>query len=104
MGHHPFKKLRAKMTPKQLAQASARAKEMMAEMLLAEIRQSAGLTQEELAKTLGIKQPSLSRLESQHDMQISTLQRLVRALGGELEVVAHLPGGTIRIRQFDDAA
>jgi predicted transcriptional regulator len=104
MGHHSFNKLRAKMTPKQLAEADARAKEMMAEMLLAEIRQSAGLTQEELAKALGIKQPSLSRLESQHDMQISTLQRLVRALGGELEVVAHLPGGTIRIRQFDDAA
>jgi transcriptional regulator with XRE-family HTH domain len=92
------------MTPEQLTEADARAKQMMAEMLLAEIRQSAGLTQEELAKALGIKQPSLSRLESQHDMQISTLQRLVRALGGELEVVAHLPGGTVRIRQFDDAA
>jgi transcriptional regulator with XRE-family HTH domain len=92
------------MSAKQLSQAKAKAKEMMAEMLLAEIRQSAGLTQEKLAEILGIKQPSLSRLESQNDMQISTLQRLVRALGGELEVVAHLPGGTVRIRQFDDAA
>jgi transcriptional regulator with XRE-family HTH domain len=104
MAHHSFQKLREKMTPAQRARAESKAKEMMAEMLLAEIRQSAGLTQEELAKTLGIKQPSLSRLESQHDMQVSTLQRLVRALGGELEVIAHLPGGTIRISQFDDAA
>ena len=54
-------------------------------MLLAEIRQTEGLTQEELAAALGIKQPTLSRLESQHDMQISTLQRLVQALRGELE-------------------
>ena len=92
------------MRPEVRARAKARAKETLAEMMLAEIRQAVGLTQEELAATLGIKQPTLSRLESQHDMQISTLQRLVRALGGELEVVAHLPGGTIRIRQFDDAA
>ena len=55
-----------------------RAKEMLAEMLLAEVRQSVGLTQEELAATLGIKQPTLSRLESQHDMQVSTLQRWSR--------------------------
>jgi len=104
MGHHPFKNLRDKMTPEQRARSEARAKEMMAEMLLAEIRQDAGMTQEELAKLLGIKQPTLSRLESQHDMQISTLERLVRALGGELEIIARLPGGTIRIRQFDGAA
>lgn len=104
MAHHSFKKLRGKMTSEQRAQADARAKEMMAEMLLAEIRQAVGLTQEELAATLGVKQPTLSRLESQHDMQVSTLQRLVRAMGGELEFLVHLPGGTIRVRQFDGAA
>ncbi|MEX0613079.1 MAG: helix-turn-helix transcriptional regulator [Pirellulales bacterium] len=99
-----FAELEAKMRPEARARAKARAKEMIAEMLLAEIRQAEGLTQEELAAALGIKQPTLSRLESQHDMQISTLQRLVQALGGELEIIAHLPGGTVRIRQFDDAA
>jgi len=72
--------------------------------LLSEIRTSVGLTQEELAKKLGIKQPTLSKLESQHDMQVSTLERLVAALGGKLEIIAHLPGGTIRITQFEDAA
>jgi hypothetical protein len=35
-----------------------------------------GLTQEEVAQSLGIKQPTLSRLESQEDMQVSTLRRL----------------------------
>jgi transcriptional regulator with XRE-family HTH domain len=99
-----FKQLEAKMRPEAVARAKARAKEMMAEMLLAEIRQAVGLTQEELAAALGIKQPTLSRLESQDDMQISTLQRLIHALGGELEIVAKLPGGTIRISQFNDAA
>jgi hypothetical protein len=33
-------------------------------------------------------------------MQVSTLRRLIQALGGELELIAHLPGGDIRIGQF----
>jgi transcriptional regulator with XRE-family HTH domain len=99
-----FKELEQKMPPESLARSKARAKEMMAEMLLAEIRKSVGLTQEDLAAQLGIKQPTLSKLESQDDMQVSTLQRLVRALGGELELIAHLPTGDIRIGQFSDAA
>ena len=57
-----------------------------------------------MAAKLGIKQPTLSRLESQDDMQISTLRRLIEALGGKLEIVAHLPKGDIRITQFTDAA
>jgi predicted transcriptional regulator len=104
MAHHPYKKLRAKMTPEQLAEADARAKEMMAEMLLGEIRHSVGLTQEDLAATLGIKQPSLSKLENQDDMQISTLRKLIEALGGQLEIIAHMPRGDIRIRPFQGAS
>ena len=99
-----FKELEAKMRPESVARAKVRAKEMMAEMLLSEIRREVGLTQEELAASLGIKQPSLSRLESQDDMQIRTLRRLIHALGGELEIIAHLPGGAIRISQFEDVA
>jgi transcriptional regulator with XRE-family HTH domain len=100
MNHHSFQKLRAKMTPRQRAQAAARAEEMMAEMLLAEIRRSVGLTQQDLARSLDVTQPHLSKLEKQDDMQISTLRRLVEALGGRLEIVVHLPGGDIRISQF----
>lgn len=95
-----FQELEQKLPPESLARAKARAKEIMAEMLLAEIRKSVGLTQEDLAAQLGIKQPTLSKLEAQDDMQVSTLSRLIQALGGELELIAHLPGGDIRIRQF----
>ena len=99
-----FAKLRAKMAPAAQARARARTQEMIAEMLLAEIRKLVGLTQEELAKKLGIKQPTLSRLESQDDMQVSTLRRLIEALGGKLEMVVHLPTGDLRIQQFEGAA
>ncbi len=92
------------MRPESLSRAKARAKEIMAEMLLAEVRKTVGLTQELLAASLGIKQPTLSRLESQHDMQISTLRSLIQALGGQLEIIVHMPGGDIRLTQFQDAA
>ena len=88
------------MDPKRVSRARAKAKEVMAEMLLAEIRKEAGFTQEDIARTIGIKQPSLSKLESQDDIQVSTLQRLIQALGGQLEMIAHMPGGDIRISQF----
>ncbi len=72
-------------------------------VLLSELRKSAGVTQEDLASSLGIKQPTLSRIESQSDMQISTLRRLIESLGGELEIIAHLPDGDVRLSQFHDA-
>ena len=71
-----FKELEAKMSPESRARAHAKARELMAEMLLAEIRKFVGLTQEDLAAALGITQPSLSKLENQDDMHVSTLRRL----------------------------
>jgi hypothetical protein len=41
--------LRDKLTPERRAQADGREREMLAEMLLAEIRHAVGLTEEELA-------------------------------------------------------
>ena len=82
------------------ARAATRTKELLGELLMGELRQAAGKSQRELAKVLGIKQPSLSKLENQSDIQVSTLQRIVKALGGELDLVARFPKGEIRIRQY----
>lgn len=83
--------------------AAGRARQLLAELLLSEMRMLAGRSQRELAEALGIKQPSLSKLESQSDMQISTLQRIVEALGGQVQVLARFPKGIVRLRQFDRA-
>ncbi|HXT61309.1 MAG TPA: XRE family transcriptional regulator [Pirellulales bacterium] len=84
--------------------AARRAQELVAEMLLSEIRERAGRSQSQLAKTLGIRQPSLSKLEKQSDMQVSTLRKIVRALGGELEIVAKFRSGAVKITQFGEPA
>lgn len=77
--------------------AAMRTHQLLRELLLSELRTHSGKTQHELAQLLGIKQPTLSKLESQSDMQVSTLRRIVNALGGELEVIARFPNETIKI-------
>lgn len=91
-------------TPRTRARAARRANELFHELLLGQIRQWTGKTQRQIADALGIKQPSLSKLENQSDMQISTLRKLVRALGGKLEVFAIFPHGTVKIDQFGPAS
>jgi transcriptional regulator with XRE-family HTH domain len=88
-------------TKRTQARADRRTQVLLAELLLSEIRQLSGKSQQQVAKTLGIKQPSLSKLEKQSDMQISTLRKIVKALGGELEVLVKFPKGTVKIDQFD---
>ena len=88
-------------TKKTQAKAARRTQELLGELLLSEVRQLTGKSQQQVADALGIKQPSLSKLEKQADMHISTLQKIVAALGGELEVLAKFPKGIVRIDQFD---
>ena len=97
-----FRELESKMSAERRAKVQVKTRELLNEMPLSEVRKEAGLTQQAVAKELGIKQPTLSRLESQEDMQISTLSRLVKALGGQLEIIAHLPNGDVRLGQFTD--
>jgi DNA-binding XRE family transcriptional regulator len=70
----------------------ARAAELVAEeMTLQELRRARKLTQVRMAKTLGITQDGVSRLEKRTDLLISTLRKTVEAMGGHLSIVAEFP-------------
>lgn len=70
----------------------ARFQELKAEVEgLRELRQAAGKAQADIAATLNIKQPSVSKIEKQADMYLSTLRSYIEAIGGHLELVVHLP-------------
>lgn len=58
---------------------------------LRELRQIAGKAQEDIASALNIKQPSVSKIEKQADMYLSTLRSYVEAVGGKLELTVKLP-------------
>ena len=98
----PFAELRAKMSPESRESAEKRARALLAEMALSELRQSLRISQEELARELGMSQASLSRLERRTDMLMSSARKLVESLGGELVVLARFPDGDIRLRPFSD--
>ena len=63
------------------------------EIALHELRERRGVTQEQVAKHLGTSRPNVSRIEREDDVRVSTLQRYIAALGGELELVARFPDG-----------
>ena len=55
---------------------------------LAEMRRNAGLTQDEVAEAMGVTQQRVSAIENGSVAELSTLADYIRALGGELKVIA----------------
>lgn len=97
-----FAELQAKMTEAQKAKSEAIYQKMLQEMPLQELRQARGLSQNLLAQNLGVGQPAIAKLEKRTDMYISTLRSHIRAMGGELEIIATFPDGVVRISNFND--
>lgn len=71
---------------------------------LRELRLITGKAQADIATTLKIKQPSVSKIEKQADMYLSTLRSYVEAVGGKLELVVKLPERpTLHLHNLGDA-
>ena len=87
------------------AKIDARYRELRDEVEgLRELRQVAGKAQADIASALNIKQPSVSKMEKQADMYLSTLRSYVRAIGGELDLVVRLPKRpALRLQHLSDA-
>ncbi|MCO7220399.1 XRE family transcriptional regulator [Klenkia sp. PcliD-1-E] len=68
---------------------------------LANVRKARSLTQALLAANMKMPQPSISRLERQTDLYLSTLRRYIEAMGGKLEIHAVFPDKDVEIG-FDD--
>jgi DNA-binding XRE family transcriptional regulator len=80
------------LSPAQRKKVEIRASELMAEeMTLRELRHARKLTQVKMAKTLGVTQDSVSRLEKRSDLLLSTLRKTVEAMGGNLSLIAEFP-------------
>src|SRR5256885_6740352 len=101
-----FSKLTARMPKLARERARARTQAMAAELTLAELRKAFDVSQEELAEILDVKQANVSKIERREDMRLSTLVTYVRAMGGDLEIIARFPnrtGGkdkTIKLKPF----
>src|SRR5215469_727632 len=87
-----------KMTPAQIDKVNKEVADELLQMDLRELRETLGITQNEMANLLKKAQPEISRLEHRSDFHVSTLQRYVSALGGELEIVANFGNRRVRLR------
>jgi len=81
-----------KLPAKRRRKIEKRAEELIAEeMSLRDLRKAHQLTQKRVAKSLGITQDGVSRLEKRSDLLISTLHGYVHSMGGTLHLVAEFP-------------
>lgn len=96
-------KERIKLSPEREKKISQRAQMLIEEeMTLRELRKVQQLTQESMAKLLGIEQDSVSRMERRADMLLSTMSSFVTAMGGSLRLIAEFPNrGPVAIRLGD---
>jgi transcriptional regulator with XRE-family HTH domain len=96
----------AELPPERRERVEARYRELRQQVKgLQELRRIAGKAQADIAAALNIKQPSVSKIERQADMYLSTLRDYVEAIGGELELIVKLPERpTLRIRRLGDVA
>lgn len=79
-------------TPEVQAKIEARYLELLEEAgSLAEVRKLADNSQVELAEKLHIKQPTISKMERQADMYLSSLREYIEGVGGKLRLVVTLP-------------
>lgn len=96
-----FAELENKMSPASRERSDALYQQLLAELPLAELRRARGLSQKTLAGVLNVDQASISKMERRTDMYISTLRSHIEAMGGELEIVARFPDGTVKITNFN---
>ena len=83
----------ASLPPERRARIEAEAERLHAEYLtLKELRKAKEMTQEQLAKALGVRQATVAKYERQSDLLLSTLRNYVRALGGDLKLTVEFPG------------
>jgi len=61
---------------------------------LNQLREELKVSQTELAEAMGVKQPTVAKIEQPgNDPRLSTLKRYVSALGGEMSIDVTLPNG-----------
>ncbi|EPF16530.1 Antitoxin HigA [Cedecea davisae] len=90
-----LEELLATEKPEVVAAAQAMADEMLLNIHLAELRERVRKTQNEMAKQLGVKQPTVAEMEKKgRDIKLSSLKRYVEAAGGKVKLDIELPDGS----------
>jgi hypothetical protein len=88
---------RSSKGPARAKRVQDRVDSVLLEMSLSDLRRELGVTQADMATAAEMSQGDVSRLEHRDDHLVSTLRRAVRALGGDIEVVAVVGNKRIKL-------
>ena len=90
-----LQEIMANEKPEVVAQAQELATEMLLNIHLAELRERAALTQNELALAMGVKQPTISGMDKVgQDIKLSSLKKYIEATGGKLRLDVEMSDGS----------
>jgi DNA-binding XRE family transcriptional regulator len=97
MNRQKFSELRAQTvrTPEAAAKVEEYKRAMRDVLAIEELRAGRHLTQEQVARALGVSQANVSQIEHQENVYLRTLSNYIAALGGHLEVRAVFPDETV---------
>jgi DNA-binding XRE family transcriptional regulator len=103
---HSLEKILSALPLAERKRIEKRATELISEELsLRALRKAMGQTQAQLARDMGVGQDTISRYERRSDMLLSTLREYVRAMGGDLKLIAEFPNRPpVRIQALSDLA
>ena len=101
-GRTRFSKLTERLSPERRARIEARKIELREDMALHELRKALGHSQEALAARLDVNQPAITKMERRADIRISSLKKMIEAMGGSLEIKAHFPQGDVTITNYSE--
>ena len=97
----PFSELTKDFSPERKAKIERMKDVLRLEYdLVSQLRKDQELTQKEVAELTEIRQATVSKIENQEDILVKTLERYIRALGGELEIKARFPDREVTLNQF----
>lgn len=92
------------MSPEAQARSAAKTEAMLLELQLTNVRKSRNATQVQVAKAMDVGQATISKLEGREDMYVSTLSQYIKALGGELKLIASFPEVDIPVHHYSTVA
>jgi predicted transcriptional regulator len=89
-----FEELFAKQSPESQQRIIEKSDAIIQEIMLSKLREELNISQTELARTMGVSQPTLAKIENtENDPRLSTLKRYIKALGGEVSINVTLSNG-----------
>jgi transcriptional regulator with XRE-family HTH domain len=90
--HRTYAQIKQEFSPERQAKIQAGAEKIRKELkILTTVRQLAGITQEELADLLDVRQSYISQVENRENITLNTLVEVITAMGGSIDITVNFP-------------